>query len=249
MSSPAASHITSVLKETPHVRARPPEPSRPPPHVKERGRTTNGCGRRAKGRPRGLLGRGQAEALQWHRRWEPGSSSGTSRNAQWFAGGTAQRQRPTASIGTIAGPRRHATRPPSSGRASPATGRVLDLPGTAPRGVQVRQRAQGPSASRRGDRRHAVHADGPRTGSSPCWPAPASAPRNQRRLSAASAPTPVADRNKRPPGRNCSSTADGRLAPGQGRPAQAETSTRALAKSPTVEEVRRLQPLQPAGGT
>ena len=49
-----------------------------------------------------------------------------------------------------------------------------DLSATAPRSLQVRQRAQG-AGRRAGRRRVDLHADGARAGRSRCWPVPGSA--------------------------------------------------------------------------
>ena len=108
------------------------------------------------------------------------------------------------------------------------------LPAAAPRGLQVRQRAQG-AGRQEGRRGRHLHADGARSWPSPCWPAPGSA-RSTAWSSAASRP-----RRSRPQQRRRRQAGDHgrrRLAARQAVVPLKENVDEALAKSPTVENVR-----------
>ena len=223
--SSAASNITSVLKET---RAFPPPAGvrRQRPH-QEPGRVRAALAA-GQGRSGGLLGRtGRIAALV--QALGQGARSGTSRTP---SGSSAASSTPATTASTGTWPAGRKNKAAIIWEGEPGDSRVLTLSGSAPRGLQVRQRPQG--AGHQGRRpRHDLHADGSRAGRSPCWPAPASA-RRTASSSAASAPrpSPIATTTPRR-GSSSPPTAAG----GAARSCRSSrTSMQALAKSPTVEK-------------
>ena len=178
--SSAASNITSVLKET---RVFPPPPEfAAQAHIKslaeyERSGSGPRTIRKASGASRPSRCTGSSAGTRCSIWNEP--------HAQWFVGGKIN-----ASYNCL--DRHLAGRPQEQGRhhLGRRAGRQprAALPGPAPRGLQVRQRPQG--AGHQGRRpRHASTCRWCPSWPSPCWPAPASAPRTAS-SSAASAPTP-----------------------------------------------------------
>ena len=225
MSSPASSNITSVLKET---RVFPPPAEFAARPTSRAWPSTSSSGSAAKDDPEGFWAE-QAESLHWFKPWDK-VLDWNEPHAKWFVGGKlnacVQLPRPPPATG------RARTRPPSSGKASRATRRVLTLSGPAPRGLQVRQRAQG-AGRQAGRPRHDLHADGPRAGDRHARLRP------HRRdalasSSAASAPrrSPTASTTPRP-----SSSSPPTAAGGAARSCRSRQNVdAALDKSPTVEK-------------
>ena len=169
---------------------------------------------RAKDDPEGFWAE-QAESLAWFKRWDK-VLDWNEPHAQWFVGGKLN-----ASYNCLdrhlAGPRRNKAAIIWEGE--PGDSRVLTLSDAAPRGVQVRQRPQGPGHQGRRPR-HASTCRWFPNWPSPCWPAPASAPTHSVIFGGFSAEA-VADRNNDAKAQ-LRHHRRRRLAARQGRAAQAE---------------------------
>ena len=190
-SYPVASNITSVLKET---RIFPPPAEFAARPTSRAWRSTKRSSQRAEADPEGFWAE-QAEVAELVQ--AVGQGARVERAArQVVRRRQAQRQRQLPRPAPATG--RGATRPAIIWEGEPGDSRVLTYQDAAPRSLQVRQRPEG-AGHQAGRPRHHLHADGPGSWRSRCWPAPASGRRTPS-SSAASArkPSPTATTTPRP---------------------------------------------------
>ena len=226
MSSPGQASITSVLKETRLVPAA--------GGVRGRRRTSRAW-RNTKSSGNGpttirtASGPSRPKSLDLVPAVGPRCSIGRSRTP---SGSSAASSTPATTASTAICSGRGANKAAIIWEGEPGDTPRAALSGSAPRGLQVRQRPQ-EARHQAGRPRHHLHADGPRSWPSPCWPAPASA-RCTASSSAASRAEAVADRNNDAKAKLII-TADGGWRRGKVVPLKQNVDA-ALEKSPTVEK-------------